>query len=68
MNVALEVIVRASSVLCVWRRSAANRVLLWANPLPDAGFPHSKTKVTVISVDTPGRDISSPKGSFVQWR
>jgi hypothetical protein len=33
-------------------------------------FPHPQTKVTLISVDTAGREVLSPgqKGFCVQWR
>lgn len=37
-------------------------------PLLRARFPRSQAKVVVIYVDTPGRDVSVPKGIFVQWQ
>jgi len=37
---------------------------------PSTGFPPPQTKVTLISVDTAGREVLSPgqKGFCVQWR
>jgi hypothetical protein len=37
---------------------------------PPTGFPQPQTKVTLISVDTAGREVLSPsqKGFCVQWR
>ena len=37
---------------------------------PPTGFPQPQTKVTLISVDTAGREVPSPsqKGFCVQWR
>jgi hypothetical protein len=36
--------------------------------LARSGFCVSSPKVAVINVDTPGRDVSGPKGICVQWR
>ena len=47
---------------CWWDcRSSLGKTLVCS------GFPVPGTKVKVINVDTPGREVSGPKGICVQW-
>jgi hypothetical protein len=68
MKLILEPIMR--ECLLAGKRFAKPADALNQRLAPSTGFPPPQTKVTPISVDTPGREVLSPsqKGICVQWR